>query len=729
MRLAVVVLMLSSLGFASPLRAAQPPVVFADFEGPDYGKWTVEGTAFGAGPARGTLPRQMAVSGFQGKGLVNSFTDGDKSTGALTSPEFKITHRAMTFLIGGGGHAGQTCMNLLVDGQVVRTATGQNTQPGGRELLEEEAWDVSDLIGKTAKLAIVDTATGGWGHILVDQIVFTDVVPPKPVFNPSREVVAQQRWLNLPVSDSAVQRKVRVLVDGQAEREFTIGAASDQPDWWAALDIAAYGGKKLTITVDKLPENSQFLPLIEQGTAPKGRADLYREALRPQLHFSPARGWNNDPNGLAYYKGEYHLFFQHNPYGTKWGNMHWGHAVSKDLLHWNELGEALYPDAMGPMFSGSGVVDARNTSGLGVDGAGPLVLIYTAAGNPTVQGIAASSDGRTFTKFAGNPVIAQITPGNRDPKVIWHAPTRRWVMALYVGFPEPLKPGEKKPGRRDTIHFLTSPDLKQWTVASQIEGFFECPDIFPLAVDGDAQRTKWVLTAANSEYMVGQFDGQAFTPETPKLKGHRGRGFYAAQTFSDLPASDGRRIQIGWLQAPAPGMPFNQAMSVPLELTLVSTAEGPRMTWRPVKELQALRKTSGQAGPTALAAGGELRSDVTGELLEVQFEFTPGDAPTVELEVRGVKIEYDVAQQELVINKHRAAAPLCGGKQRITVLADRNCYEVFASNGLTYVPLPVIPATDNQAVRASVPAGKAQVERLEVHTLRSIWEPAATARR
>jgi sucrose-6-phosphate hydrolase SacC (GH32 family) len=181
-----------------------------------------------------------------------------------------------------------------------------------------------------------------------------------------------------------------------------------------------------------LREDSTALARIEQSDAIKNIEDLYREPKRGLFHFSPKRGWNNDPNGCVYYNGEYHLFFQHNPYGWSWGNMHWGHAVSKDLVHWEEIGDVLLPDEMGPMFSGSAVVDSKNTSGFGKDGQAPLVLIYTAAGNPTVQGIAYSTDGRNFTKYSGNPVLGQVTGGNRDPKVIWDEANQRWVMVLYV---------------------------------------------------------------------------------------------------------------------------------------------------------------------------------------------------------------------------------------------------------------------------------------------------------
>ncbi|MCU1275232.1 MAG: hypothetical protein JWO48_2663, partial [Bryobacterales bacterium] len=322
----------------------------------------------------------------------------------------------------------------------------------------------------------------------------------------------------------------------------------------------------------------------------------------------------------------------------------------------------------------------------------------------------------TFTKYAQNPVLRNITEGNRDPKVIWHEPTKQWVMTLYVGYAKTAEHAQ-----RETIQFFTSPNLKDWTQTCEVEGYFECPDFFPLAVDGDAKNTKWVLTAASSDYMVGSFDGKKFVPETPKLKGHRGRAFYAAQTFSDLPAADGRRIQIGWFQAPAPGMPFNQAMTVPLELKLLGTSDGPRLSWTPVKELESLRGESKKIGPIDVKEGDDPLAGASGELLDMRMDFEPGQATEVGLDVRGVAIRYDVAKQELSVNDHKAPAPLRAGHQRLIVLADRNCYEIFASDGLTYVPFPVIPKANELGVRAWVKGGTAKIHSLEVNQLRGIW--------
>ena len=707
--------------FAPALHAADLPI--ADFEGDNYAPWTVTGDAFGTAPARGPLPGQMNVEDFKGKGLVNSFHKGDGSTGSLTSPEFRVERPFISFLIGGGMDNEKLALQLWVDGKAVRSATGPNDRPGGTEALAQASWDVAEFAGKTATLRIIDGATGGWGHLNVDHILQTEVKPKGPppwISNAERSLTATARYLHLPIKNGAPKRLVTLLVDGKAEVRNDIELADGPPDWWAPMEVREWKGKFLTLRVDRMPEDSTALSSISQSDSLKDAENLYREPLRGQFHFSPRRGWNNDPNGMAFYNGEYHLFFQHNPYGWGWGNMHWGHAVSKDMVHWEELGDKLLPDAMGPMFSGSAVVDWHNTSGFGREGKPPLVLIYTAAGNPTVQGIAFSTDGRTFTKYDGNPVLKQITGGNRDPKVIWHEPTKKWVMVLYVEWE-----------KTHTIHFFTSPNLRDWTLASITEGdapgkpyLYECPDFFELPVDGDGSRKKWVLLGANSDYAVGTFDGIRFKPEQTKLPGHRGRGFYAPQTFSDIPEKDGRRIQIGWFQTETKGMPFNQSMTVPLELKLVSTPDGPRMTFTPVKELEALRTRTNSFEAMTLEPGGKNPLDaLNAELIELRAEIEPGDASEIVFNIRDAMVIYEPKKQELSVNGHRAPAPLREGKLRLTIYCDRTGLEVFASDGLCYLPMPFNTKPDNKRLLLETRGGAARLTSLQVHELRSTWNP------
>ncbi|MEK7951106.1 glycoside hydrolase family 32 protein [Luteolibacter soli] len=694
----------SSTGFAAP------EIVLADFEKSTYEPWTVTGEAFGPGPAQGALPGQMGVDGFRGKGLVNTFFNGDDTIGTLTSPEFRIDRKFIGFLIGGGKNEQGLALQLLVDGKVVRSATGNNDRPGGSEELQQESWDVSDLAGKKAVLKIVDDAKGGWGHLTVDQIVQTDTKPKGVVSGVERSFTATTRYLNIPIKNGAPHRVVTLLVDGKVIVRNDIELADGPADWWAPMDVSAWKGKKLTLRVDKLHEDSKALAAVDPGNEIKNADNLYEEPLRGQFHFSPMRGWNNDPNGMVFYNGEYHLFFQHNPYGWAWGNMTWGHAVSKDMVHWEELPSALLPDEMGPMFSGGAVVDWKNTSGFGKDGKPPMVVFYTAAGNPTVQCMAYSNDGRHFTKYEGNPIIKEISGGNRDPKVVWHEPTKSWVLVFYVEL-----------GGVHTMHFFTSPNLKEWTFASKIDGFFECPEFFEAPVDGDATKKKWVLSGASSDYRIGSFDGKTFTPETSMLPGQRGKDFYAAQAFSDQP--DGRHILIGWWRTETRGMPFNQSMSIPLDLRLVQTAEGPRLTYTPVKELEALRAKSHRIAPQSLKPGDKNPlDDIRAELVEVRAEFEPGEADEVIFNIRDVMVVYDAKKQEFSVNGHRAPAPLIDGKQRITIFCDRTGVEAFASDGLCFIPMPINLKGENRRLYLETRGGAAKIASLEVHELRSAWK-------
>lgn len=281
----------------------------------------------------------MSVEGFQGKGLVNSFFGGDGSTGTLTSPPFTLERPFLSFLIGGGRDLEKTCLKLLVDGKAVRVATGPNDKPGGSETLISDSWSVAEFTGKTAVIQIVDQATGGWGHINVDHILQTDRRPPGVVNHASREIRVQHRYLNLPIQSGAAKRQVTLWVDGQVVVRNEIELALGTPDFWAPMDVGAWQGQTVTLEVDRLPEDATVLNAISSQEGLVGGENLYREPLRGQFHFSSRRGWNNDPNGLVYFNGEYHLFYQHNPYGWD-GSMHWGHAVSRDLVHWQELGDA-----------------------------------------------------------------------------------------------------------------------------------------------------------------------------------------------------------------------------------------------------------------------------------------------------------------------------------------------------------------------------------------------------
>jgi len=669
-------------------------LLLSDFEGKDYGAWTATGTAFGPGPARGTLPNQMPVSGYLGQGLVNTYQGGDAGTGTLTSPPFVVERKAINFLIGGGRHPGETCINLLIGGAVVRTATGRDS-----EHLDWDGWDVAEFAGKTATIEIVDRHTGGWGHVNIDQILQSDKsLKSGPIV---REMAVEHRYLQLPVRTGAPKRLLRLSVGGKTAREFEIELADRDPQFQAVVDLQAWHGQTLRLEAAGPADLKAALDAVGQTDEP---APAYGEASRPQFHFSSRRGWLNDPNGMVFYKGEYHLYYQHNPYGWGWGNMHWGHAVSKDLLHWEELPIAIYPARAGDwVFSGSAVVDAANTSGFRSGDEDVLVGAYTSTGRG--ECIVYSNDrGRTWTEYAGNPVVKH---GGRDPRLLWHATTKQWVMAVY-----------HEAGKTQSIAFHTSPDLKTWTLRSMIDGFFECPDLFELPVDGDATKTRWVLLAADGRYLPGSFDGRDFKPEGEKRTLWHG-AFYASQTFSNSP--DGRRVQIGWARGTDfPGMPFNQQMNIPVELELRTAADGIRMHARPVQELETLREAKQARGAVPLSPGGNPLSGMEAELADLAIAFRPGTSEKLSLDVHGVGLTYDARKDALLAKGVNAPLRTVGGVVRLRILVDRGSIEIFANDGAAAICIPAVRQTRSFSLTTS--GGSAELESAELHPLRSTWK-------
>ena len=380
------------------------------------------------------------------------------------------------------------------------------------------------------------------------------------------------RYLNLPISHEVERYRLTFKAKGVDDLN-VVARLSANPEYWVFKDISAYEGKTLTITFDG-PEDA--LMQVYQADTIRDVASIYRERNRPQFHFSTRRGWINDPNGCIWHNGQYHLYYQHNPFEREWGNMTWGHATSPDLLHWTEQPPVLFPDTLGTMFSGSAVFDKDNTSGFGTKKNPPLVYAYTAdRSEKEVQCIAYSLDGgMTLHKYEGNPVIDSHdkwqTRDTRDPRVFWYEPGGHWVLVL---------------NERNGHSIYTSDNLKDWTYRSHVNGFWECPDLFPLPVDGNTKDVRWVMYGASNTYMIGRFDGKVFTPESGKHRFSSG-AIYAAQTFNNVP--DGRRIQIGWANIDHRGMPFRGQMLLPTELTLRSTKDGVRLVSKPVAEVETL---------------------------------------------------------------------------------------------------------------------------------------------
>ncbi|MFC7339831.1 glycoside hydrolase family 32 protein [Saccharopolyspora griseoalba] len=467
---------------------------------------------------------------------------------------------------------------------------------------------------------------------------------------------------------------------------------------------------------------------------------------RPSVCFTPERNWMNDPNGMVYFRGEYHLFFQHNPYGDQWGNMSWGHAVSTDLVHWDELPVAMEPDELGAIFSGCAVVDHHDTSGF-FGGRPGLVALYTSAGDTQQQSLAYSDDrGRTWTKYAGNPVIPNSGEADfRDPKVFWHAATGKWVMSLAVG---------------DRIRFYGSPDLVHWQQLSEFganhgshDGVWECPDLFQLPVDGDPRNGKWVLIVSinpggpaggsGMQYFLGDFDGTTFTADGAPgdvrwVEG--GADFYAAVSWSDVP--DGRRLWVGWMSnwsyaADVPTSPWRGGMSVPRQLELISTEAGPQLAQQPVAELTRVRRNPRTWSGAVTEQGGT--PEFAGAVLDVvaEFQLAGATATSFGFDVfadgsHRTRIGYDVTAGELFVDRtasgetavhdefparHTAAMTPAGDALRIRAVLDRANVQVFGDRGQAVLTDLVFPDAGSDRVRAFAAGGRVEVRSLEIYDL------------
>ena len=483
--------------------------------------------------------------------------------------------------------------------------------------------------------------------------------------------------------------------------------------------------------------------LVGASVAPAGRAQVatsaaptaYQEPLRPQFHFSPRTDFTNDPNGLVYYGGEYHLFYQAREFADI-GNPEWGHAVSTDLVHWRQHPIAIpkVPGVVGGygqrICSGSAVVDWNNTSGFGKGNEPPLVAAYT---DPCIDGtnawqaqsIAYSLDrGRTWTKYAGNPVLDIKARGFRDPKVIWHEQTRRWVAP--ISYPD-----------RGVVAIYGSPNLREWTHLSDFEiGRSECPDLSQMTLRG-TNMTKWVLMVANGDYWVGHFDGARFVPDNgvaPRGRLDYGSNYYAAQTFSGAP--DDRRLLLAWM---ADGftrtgvwtqLPWQSNFTVVRELTLRTIDGRPEVVVEPVAELRRLRARGYHVADRAIKADTSeyLPSAAVGNTLDIEATLVPGTAARSGLKVlvgpgHELVIGYDATPNELYVDRVglpmsgrgrgrggaadarvlRAPLPESarGNPVRLRVLVDRSAVEVFAGNGARAMAIRVIPIQTNRLATAA----------------------------
>ncbi|SMQ64960.1 levanase [Bacillus sp. OV166] len=487
---------------------------------------------------------------------------------------------------------------------------------------------------------------------------------------------------------------------------------------------------------------------------------LYKEKYRQQFHFSPEEKWMNDPNGMVFFNNEYHLFYQYHPFGTTWGPMHWGHAVSKDLIHWEQLPIALYPDEHGAIFSGSAVVDWNNTSGFFQNGPG-LVAIYTSADNypdserpRQRQSLAYSTDnGRTWTKYEGNPVLSDVNITDyRDPKVFWHEETNKWVMVLATG---------------QSITIYTSPNLKDWEFASEFgnnagshDGVWECPDLFQLPVDGDENIQKWVLfvsigdnhdfkEGSRTQYFIGDFDGTTFvnenTDETILWIDH-GRDNYAGVSWSDIPAEDGRRIYIGWMSNwryanQVPSEDWRSAMTLPRELSLTSSEDGVRLVQKVVPEINSIRKGSQGYQNLTIESNQPTSFNMFSPLMEVNMEFEKQTSNSFGIVLQSSEdektvIRYDVEKELISVDRtnagdnsfsesfpavQNASLKTKNDRIKLQIFIDASSIEVFANDGKVVFTSLIFPNQPYEKIVLFSNEGNIRVSSLKLTELDSIW--------
>ena len=538
----------------------------------------------------------------------------------------------------------------------------------------------------------VMTLTMAGAQTVMPQACEQSIVTPK----------ANGRYLWLPIQESAPEGKVQVIVSGMLQMEQNVRMAREQVDYYVALDLQPYQGKgDLRVCVQNVPTGSVcFKKLVQNDDMDFALID---EKFRPLYHHTPKRGWMNDPNGMFYKDGVWNLYYQYNPYGSMWGNMHWGHSTSTDLIHWKDEGVVLAPDVWGTMFSGSCVTDKGN-----------VVAMYTASrptpfgGDVQAQCIAFSNDGgKTFTKYEGNPVLTAEDKDFRDPKVFWHESTGKWIVVLAVG---------------QEVQFYSSKNLKEWKYESSFgreygnhDGVWECPDMLCFG-------EKWVLLlninpggpfgGSATQYFVGRFDGHTFTcedsPSETKWMDY-GKDHYATVTFHNAP--EGRIVALPWMSNwqyanQVPTKQFRSANGLPRDLGIKTTGGETILTSIPSKEVTAQRGKKVKQ-PTEAC---EIIIDVKGTA-DIVLSNAKGEQVTM---------RYDAQKQEFRMNRTKSGdvsfseafpcettAPTYGSIKQLRLFIDRCSIEAFDAEGKMAMTNLVFPSEPYNTIK--VKGGKATI--------------------
>ncbi len=736
-RASLVALGIGLLGAPTVHAGDAPDKVLLDFtvKTPPPKDWQVEGYAFGTHQPN---PKERQ------KAAVAARNQRQYQTGRMVSPEFAVAADYLTVTCSGTFHPTRMAVVLTMDGMDVRSCSPEpgygflgaqleknNIQLGRPPDQARYAFDVRALRGKTARLEVRDQhGDGCFFDVKVTASNRKPAAGTKIITNAAQwvansfETLIDGDFLLLPVGPlvGTPLQPVAVEIDGREVLSVDLPLAFcsiEVAGYLPIYDLTSHQGKKLKVSFHsyegKQPSRDSAAFLMQREIPGRVLSDQ-----KPAFHINNRIGMINDPNGLIYHNGEYHVFHQFN-YNIS--GCSWAHYASKDLVHWKERPVGLWHDGMGSMHSGSAAVDVLNTSGWQVGDTPPVIVAYTASrgmgGHDKIQMqcIAYSTDGaRTFTKFEGNPVLgeAQVlargSDSARDPKLFWFSPTKgrdstakdgHWVMVLFEG---------------ESLNIYTSDNLRDWEKQGGIPGFYECPELFPLAVDGDPNNVRWVMYGGSGAHHIGAFDGKTFKPETKqKVPMYHDGGCYAAQTFNNTPPGpDGqpRRIQVGWQ-----GGRLGQ-LSTPTELTLRTTPLGLRVCKHPVEEIAALRTRTVTLDGTELAPGtANPLADIGGGLYDIELEADLSQADRIVLDIRGVKLAVEASAAGLKLDSMKIPGTR---KLSLRLIVDNTSLDVyFGEYGMFYSPKMITPTSKSIGVEAV--GGPISLTTLRVHELKSIW--------
>lgn len=554
------------------------------------------------------------------------------------------------------------------------------------------------------------------------------------------------KFLILPVQDDAPESKVCIVKDNEQRGTLmNVRLARERVDSYVPFILSDYKGQQISVDIQGLPADAVCWKELKLADS----FDMSnKETFRPVYHHTPAYGWMNDPNGMFYKDGVYHLFFQYNPYGSVWGNMHWGHSTSSDLIHWNFEGVSIVPDAWGAIFGGSCVVDHNNTAGFGKDA---VIAFYTSAkstpwGDVQSESMAYSLDnGKTFVKYAGNPIITSLEKDFRDPKVFWYAPGKHWVMILAVG---------------QHMELYSSVNLKDWKKESEFGkmqgahgGVWECPDLIELPVEGSREK-KWVLICninpggpfggSAAQYFVGSFDGKTFVNESPVQTKWMdwGKDNYATVTWNNAP--DGRCIALGWMSNwqyanNVPTRQYRSANTIARDLTLYKAGGEFYLKSTPSREMKQARGEKVSVPSFKVTDSYKIESllkDNNGAY-EIEMEIQVADASKISLNLQNEKGEqvsmyYDLLRKQFVMDRSKSgkvdfsndfpavtAAPVHAGKTlRLRLFVDRSSIEAFGEDGKFVMTNLVFPSSPYNQMSFGTEGSGYTVSSFNVYKLR-----------